>query len=104
MGILRPNVRNFEGLDLDPVHRMGLSVRIVLRWAFAGAPMAFMLVMTMSALVLLILQEGPFIIRAISSALFVLGLMLSIEAARAFRLAELGPEPVTLKPVGAGGD
>ena len=73
-------------------------------WAFAGIPMAFMLVMTMSALVLLILQDGPLIIRAISSALFVLGLMLSVEAARAFRLAELGPEPVTLKPAGAGGD
>ena len=73
-------------------------------WAFAGAPMAFMLLMTMSALALLILQEGPLIIRVISSALFVLGLMLAVEAARAFRLAELGPEPVTLKPAGAGGD
>jgi carbon starvation protein len=73
-------------------------------WAFAGVPMAFMLVMTMSALVLLILQDGPLIIRVISSALFVLGLMLSVEAARAFRLVELGPEPVTLKPAGAGGD
>ncbi|MEE9133554.1 MAG: carbon starvation CstA family protein [Gemmatimonadota bacterium] len=73
-------------------------------WAFAGVPMAFMLVMTMSALVLLIFQEGPQLIRVISLALFVLGLMLSIEAARAFRLGELGPEPVTLKPAEAMGD
>jgi carbon starvation protein len=67
-------------------------------WAFAGIPMAFMLVVTMSALALLIIQPGPMVIRAISSALFILGLLLSIEAARAFRLQELGPEPVTLKP------
>jgi carbon starvation protein len=73
-------------------------------WGFAGAPMAFMLVMTMSALALLILQEGPIIIRVISIALFVLGLMLAVEAARAFRLSELGPEPVTLKPAEALGD
>jgi carbon starvation protein len=73
-------------------------------WAFAAAPMAFMLIMTMSALALLILKEGPLIIRAISVALFVLGLMLSVEAAKAFRLGELGPEPVTLKPAGASGD
>jgi hypothetical protein len=40
----------------------------------------------------------------ISAALFVLGLLLAVEAARAFGLEELGPEHVTLKPVGAGGD
>jgi carbon starvation protein len=73
-------------------------------WAFAAAPMAFMLLMTMSALVLLVRQEGPPIIRVISTALFVLGLALSIEAFRAFRLSELGPEPVTLRPAEAGGD
>jgi carbon starvation protein len=73
-------------------------------WAFAGLPMAFMLVMTMSALAMLIMQEGPVIIRGLSVALFALGLMLSVEAARAFRLEELGPEPVTLKPAAAGGD
>ena len=38
------------------------------------------------------------------SVLFILGLVLSIEAARAFRLAQLGPEPVVLKAVEAGGD
>jgi carbon starvation protein len=71
-------------------------------WLFAGLPMAFMLAMTMSALVMLTLQEGPMIIRGISIALFALGLMLSIEAARAFWLEEVGPEPVTLKQAMAG--
>jgi carbon starvation protein len=73
-------------------------------WLFAGLPMAFMLVMTMSALVMLIWYNGFTLIGVISSALFVLGLLLAIEAARAFRLQEVGPEPVQLKPVQAGGD
>jgi carbon starvation protein len=73
-------------------------------WAFAAAPMAFMLIMTMTALVLLTSQQGPLIIRAIALALFVLGAMLAIEAARAFRLGEVGPEPVTLKAAEASGD
>ncbi len=73
-------------------------------WAFAGVPMAFMLVMTMSALALLITQYGLSLIGVISSALFVLGLMLTVEATRAFRLDVLGPEPITLKPVEAVGD
>jgi carbon starvation protein len=67
-------------------------------WLFAGLPMVFMLAMTMSALVMLTIQEGPMIIRGISIALFTLGLMLTVEAARAFWLREVGPEPVTLKP------
>ena len=67
-------------------------------WLFAGLPMVFMLAMTMSALVMLTIQEGPMIIRGISIALFTLGLMLTVEAARAFWLQEMGPEPVTLKP------
>ncbi len=73
-------------------------------WLFAGLPMAFMLVMTMSALVLLIGQNGFSLIGIISSVLFLLGLILAIEAARAFRLADLGPEPVVLKPAEASGD
>ncbi len=73
-------------------------------WAFAGVPMGFMLIMTMSALALLITQYGLSLIGVISTALFVLGLMLSIEAARAFRLDVLGPEPITLKPAEAVGD
>jgi carbon starvation protein len=73
-------------------------------WLFAGLPMAFMLVMTMSALVMLIWYNGFTLIGVISSALFVLGLLLAIEAARAFRLQEVGPEPVQLRPVEAGGD
>ncbi len=73
-------------------------------WIFAGAPMAFMLVMTMSALAMLIWQNGFTLIGVISSALFVLGVLLAIEAARAFRLQELGPEPVTLRAVAAGSD
>jgi carbon starvation protein len=73
-------------------------------WLFAGLPMAFMLVMTMSALALLIGQNGFSLIGIISSVLFILGLVLSFEAARAFRLAELGPEPVVLKAAEASGD
>ncbi len=66
--------------------------------------MAFMLVMTMSALALLIWRFGFSLIGVIASALFLLGLLLAIEAARAFRLEELGPEPVTLKPAEARAD
>ncbi len=73
-------------------------------WLFAGLPMAFMLMMTMSALALLIGRNGFSLIGIISSVLFILGLILAVEAARAFRLDELGPEPVVLKPAEAGGD
>jgi carbon starvation protein len=73
-------------------------------WAFAGLPMVFMLVMTMYALVLLISSYGLSLIGVISSALFLLGLLLAIEAARAFRLEELGPEPVTLRTAEVAGD
>ena len=72
-------------------------------WAFAGVPMVFMLVMTMSALALLIRHNGLSLIGVISAALFVLGALVSVEAAKSFRLQELGPEPVTLKTVGAAG-
>jgi len=83
-----------------------LSVTVWLKrtgrtWLFTGLPMAFMLVMTMSALALLISRFGFSLIGVISSALFLLGLLLAIEAARAFRLEQLGPEPVTLKPAEA---
>ncbi len=74
------------------------------QWAFAALPMAFMLVMTMTAIVILIVQNGLSLLGMIASALFVLGVLLAIEAARAFRLKELGPEPVTLRPAGAMGD
>ncbi|MEE8551391.1 MAG: carbon starvation CstA family protein [Gemmatimonadota bacterium] len=74
------------------------------QWAFAALPMAFMLVMTMTAIVILIAQNGLSLLGMIASALFVLGVLLAIEAARAFRLKELGPEPVTLRPAGAMGD
>jgi carbon starvation protein len=73
-------------------------------WLFAGVPMAFMLIMTMSALGLLISRHGLSLIGVIASALFLLGVLLAVEAARAFRLAELGPEPVVLRPAGAAGD
>lgn len=73
-------------------------------WAFAGLPMAFMLVMTMTALGMLILRHGLSLIGVIATALFLLGLMLAVEAARAFRLRELGPEPVRLKTAQAMGD
>ena len=73
-------------------------------WAFAGLPMAFMLVMTMTALGMLIVRHGLSLIGVIATALFLLGLLLAVEAARAFRLRELGPEPVRLKPAEAMGD
>jgi carbon starvation protein len=68
------------------------------KWAFAAVPMAFMLVMTMTALVMLIQRSGASLIGVIAAALFGLGLLLAIEAAKAFRLEELGPEPVSLRP------
>jgi carbon starvation protein len=55
-------------------------------WWFAAVPMVFMLVMTLSALTLLIARPGPAIIRLIAVALFLLGLILAAEAGRAFRL------------------
>ncbi len=66
--------------------------------------MVFMLIMTMTALAMLIRQHALSLIGVIASALFLLGLLLVIEAARAFRLRELGPEPVKLKPAEAMGD
>ena len=69
------------------------------KWLFAGLPMAFMLVMTLSALVLLVWQTGPLIIRSIAAALLLLGLLLASEAGRAFGLEKLGPEPVANRPV-----
>ncbi|MEE8551360.1 MAG: carbon starvation CstA 5TM domain-containing protein [Gemmatimonadota bacterium] len=74
------------------------------QWAFAALPMVFMLVMTMTAIVMLIAQNGLSLLGMIASALFVLGVLLAIEAARASRLKELGPEPVILRPAGAMGD
>jgi len=70
-------------------------------WAFTGLPMAFMLVMTMTALGRLIFDFRFSLIGVIAAVLFLLGLLLAIEAAKAFRLQELGPEPVTLKPAEA---
>ncbi len=66
-------------------------------WAFVGLPMAFMLVMTMTALAMLIRQQGFNLIGVIAMVLFALGLLLAIEAARAFRLHPLGPEPVRIR-------
>ena len=74
------------------------------KWAFTGVPMVFMLGMTMWALLILIRMWGASLIGMISAALLVLGLLLSIEAARAFRLRGVGPEPVTLKPAEVLGD
>ncbi len=59
--------------------------------------MAFMLVMTMTALAMLIRQQGFNLIGVIAMVLFALGLLLAIEAARAFRLHPLGPEPVRIR-------
>ena len=70
-------------------------------WAFTGLPMVFMLVMTMTALGRLVFEFRFSLIGVIATVLFLLGLLLAIEAAKAFRLQELGPEPVTLKPAEA---
>jgi len=70
-------------------------------WAFTGLPMVFMLVMTMTALGRLVFEFRFSLIGVIAMVLFLLGLLLAIEAAKAFRLQELGPEPVTLKPAEA---
>ena len=71
------------------------------KWAFAGIPMLFMLTMTMTALAMLLRRDGLSLTGIIAGSLFVLGLLLTVEAVRALRLEQLGPEPVTLKPAQA---
>lgn len=69
-------------------------------WLFAGAPMAFMVVMTMTALGMLILSPStapP--VRTIAVLLFSLGLLLVYEAVRALGRPAVEPEPIVWRAV-----
>jgi carbon starvation protein len=79
----------------------GLALLVVTIWLrrtgraylFAAVPMAFMVAMTMTALWLLIDGYGFTLIGVIAMTLFGLGLLLVLEAARAFRAESGAPEP-----------
>lgn len=68
------------------------------RWLFVGIPMVFMIVMTVSALILLALNpETVPAVRYIAGFLLVLATVMLIEAARAFRMPQVSPENISLK-------
>lgn len=76
-------------------------------YLFAAIPMAFMVTVTMAALWMLVGDYGFTLIGVISAALFVLGLLLAVEAIRAFGREQVEPEPaIWHEPAGAvaGGD
>jgi len=79
-------------------------------WLFAGVPMVFMVGMTLSATVILILSSTTATpVRAISVFLFVLGLLMVVEAFRSLRKPNVPPEEVLFRseagaPVVAAGD
>jgi carbon starvation protein len=79
----------------------GLALLVVTVWLkrtgrpylFAALPMVFMVTMTITALALLLRGHGASLIGGIAGVLFLLGLLLVREAARAFRAPALPPEP-----------
>lgn len=67
-------------------------------WLFAGVPMVFMVVTTMTATGMLVAQDTTATpVRVISLFLFVLGGMMVVEAVRALRKPDLPPEPILLR-------
>jgi len=67
------------------------------RWMFAAVPMVFMIVMTVSALVLLVTNANTVApVRIIAAFLLVLASVMLFEAARAFRMPQVSPEDVVL--------
>jgi carbon starvation protein len=67
------------------------------RWLFAAVPMAFMIVMTVSALVLLITNPATVTpVRVIAAFLLALASVMIVEGVRAFKLPRVAPEPVVL--------
>jgi carbon starvation protein len=68
------------------------------RWLFAGIPMAFMVVMTVSALVLLVTDTNTVPpVRYIAFFLLALASVMIVEGARAFRMPQVQPEQVVLE-------
>jgi carbon starvation protein len=67
------------------------------RWIFAAVPMLFMVVMTVSALVLMVLEPATVPpVRVIAALLLVLASVMVVEGVRAFRLPRVSPEDVVL--------
>jgi carbon starvation protein len=67
------------------------------RWLFAGIPMVFMLVMTVSALILLVANANTVPpVRVIAAFLLALASVMMFEGARAFRMPRVTPEDVVL--------
>ena len=76
-------------------------------WLFAGIPMAFMVIMTLTATAMLVLAPGTATpVRTIAVFLFILGAIVVVEALKAFRMPDVDPEPVVFRaeasPVPAG--
>jgi carbon starvation protein len=79
-------------------------------WLFAGIPMVFMVVMTLTATVMLVFSgttAAP--VRAVSAFLLVLGVLMVVEAFRALGKPDVPPETVVFRselgsPVVAAGD
>src|SRR5690606_20356540 len=68
------------------------------RWLFVGIPMVFMIVMTVSALILLVTNSQTVPpVRYIAGFLLALASVMLFEAARAFRMPQVSPESISLK-------
>jgi gamma-glutamyltranspeptidase / glutathione hydrolase len=80
-----------------------LAVTVWLRrtgrtWQFVGAPMVFMIAMTLSATVLLVSSPATATpVRVISGILLVLGVMMVVEAFRSLRKPSVPPEKIILR-------
>ncbi len=68
------------------------------RWIFVAVPMVFMVVMTVSALILLVSNPDTVPpVRYIAAFLLALAVVMLFEAARAFRMPRVSPENISLK-------
>ncbi len=67
-------------------------------WLFAGVPMVFMVGMTLSATVMLILSSNTATpVRVISAFLFVLGALMVMEAFRSLKKPDVPPERIVMR-------
>ncbi len=67
------------------------------KWIFAAVPMVFMIVMTVSALVLLLANPNTVTaVRGIAAFLLALACVMLFEAARAFRMPQVSPEDIVM--------
>ena len=67
-------------------------------WQFVGAPMVFMIGMTLSATILLASSSATALpVRLISGFLLVLGVMMVVEAFRALRKPDVSPEKIIFR-------